>query len=65
MWEFWSGQLAQIEWSMSLVQVIALALLVLWVYIIWPKEELQQVAKDKGLQRRLLLTLVVINALCF
>ncbi|ABM25362.1 MULTISPECIES: energy-coupling factor ABC transporter permease [Shewanella] len=63
MWEFWSGQLAQIEWSMSLAQVIALALLVLWVYIIWPKEELQQVAKDKGLQRRLLLTLVVINAL--
>lgn len=63
MWEFWSNRLMQIEWTLNPVQLMALLLLGLWVYAIWPKEELQQVIKNKGLQWRLLLVLVVINSL--
>ena len=33
-------------------------LLALWLYAIWPKEELTQIRRDKNLQLRLLLTLV-------
>ena len=54
---FWSNKWAQIEWDMSLTQGICLMLLALWLYAIWPKEELAQIRRDKNLQLRLLLTL--------
>lgn len=60
---FWSNKWAQIEWDMSLTQGICLMLLALWLYAIWPKEELAQIRRDKNLQLRLLLTLVGVNAL--
>ncbi|MGI2024101.1 energy-coupling factor ABC transporter permease [Shewanella glacialipiscicola] len=60
---FWSNKWAQIEWDLSLTQGICLVLLLLWLYAIWPKEELAQMRRDKNLQWRLLLVLVGINAL--
>ncbi|MFB2647717.1 energy-coupling factor ABC transporter permease [Shewanella mangrovisoli] len=63
MLDFWANRLAQIEWDISPLQCLSLLLLTLWIYAIWPKEELQQVLKDKGLQWRLLLTLIAVNTL--
>ena len=63
MLDFWAKRFAEIDWNISPLQGLSLLLLGLWIYAIWPKEELLQVVKDKGLQWRLLLTLIAVNTL--
>lgn len=60
---FWSERLTTINWHFSSGQFVILLLLIVWIYAIWPKEELAQLLKDKALQWRLLVVLVAINGL--
>ncbi|QYJ77650.1 energy-coupling factor ABC transporter permease [Shewanella acanthi] len=59
----WSNWFAQIDWSISLLQCVAMVLLAVWIYAIWPRSELQQVLREKSLQWRLLYVLLAINTL--
>ncbi len=52
-----------IDWSLGLGQIIALVLLLFWLWMAWPKEELLQLKRDKSLQTRLFITAFAINGL--
>ncbi|MFV7785062.1 energy-coupling factor ABC transporter permease [Shewanella marisflavi] len=54
---------SEIEWLLDVAQVLAMALLALWLWAIWPSEDVKSLLKDKALQTRLLLAIFFINAL--
>ena len=52
-----------IDWSVGPGQIVALVLLLFWLWMAWPKEELLQLKRDKSLQTRLFITAFAINGL--
>ncbi|MCE9679403.1 energy-coupling factor ABC transporter permease [Shewanella sp. AS1] len=63
MTEFLAAHFASINWHWDVAQLLALALLLLWLWAIWPVKDLQAVMHNKGSQRRVWLTAFMINGL--
>ncbi|MCE9684868.1 energy-coupling factor ABC transporter permease [Shewanella sp. AS16] len=61
--DYWSHLFADIDWQFTQADAIALGLLLLWLKLIWPAEDIKSLLADKSQQSRLLLTLVGINGL--
>jgi len=63
MGDFLRQRVSEIEWGITSGQLLALALLLVWQWAIWPSEEMKILLRDKALQSRLLLTAFAINGL--
>ncbi len=61
--EFLQPLLANINWQFGFKEGLFIALLGLWLWAIWPKRMLAQIAKDRDQQWRLLCVLTAINTL--
>ncbi|MCF1427504.1 MAG: hypothetical protein LPH21_07660 [Shewanella sp.] len=63
LWEQVGNKLTHIDWQFSPGDLFALVLLIIWLWLIWPKRDFSQLLMDKGKQRRLLWVLMAVNLL--
>ncbi|MCG9723436.1 energy-coupling factor ABC transporter permease [Shewanella sp. Isolate7] len=54
---------SEINWQLGGAQLLAMVVLALWLWAIWPVEDVKALLKDKALQTRLLLAIFFVNAL--
>ncbi|WP_110457539.1 energy-coupling factor ABC transporter permease [Shewanella algidipiscicola] len=63
MTEFLLQRLSDIDWHLGGAQLLAMLLLLVWLWAIWPSTDIKALINDKALQSRLLLTAFAINGL--
>ncbi|QYK03784.1 hypothetical protein [Shewanella zhangzhouensis] len=63
MTEFWQNLWGSIDWHFTFADGVAFALLLIWLWIIWPKDALNSLLADKERQIRALLSLSTVMGL--
>ena len=56
-------KLTQIDWYFTPADLAALLVLVVWLWLIWPRRDMAELAANRSLQRRLLWGLMAVNLL--
>ena len=61
--DFLIQRISEIDWSYSQGQLLSIAGLLFWLWLIWPFDEFKALVKDKQKQTQVLIAAIALNSL--